>query len=1008
MQELFRYVFVRPARRPTRGAIALNAGLTSLGQRLLAIGRGEDARDRIVTAAAQFLESADFARNTSTLSLYEAFTSLQRALEREPQVTLSSLARMIRQSFAEPAAELIQDARFASLRVRVTEAIVALKIQPARWPRLLSDYVLLLRLIDLVERVAQGDRLLDGQSARALLRRNVALPEELFPLPGGAAKLTLPNEEAARERARKASAIDARLADVAAALTELDSIPTGDLAIPERAMSTCAAPNAEINALRARIQTMEAALREVGATHVTAAASVAGDASPALAAPSGSRRVLDGGSDIALRSVAPAISAAANGNRTSHRAHARVARLSGADPSVTPVEHMLARLQTEHLHLAAERETLQISTTPAPFVRIGNTTLPAPLPQLDVDDFASPEGPKVPTTVGLVRPAGVGSLLVVKQQIKRYEAGEISDCANVLMSEKREHETRRLERTEETLTTETETTRQQERDLQSTERMELSKATQNTIQEDERFKIGATISGGFGTVVQAEVSTEYETSSSQEDTEQTQTTFARDVTQRTVSKMSERIRSEHTIRTIEEFEEKNAHGFDNTLGTEHVIGIYQWLDRIYEAQVHDYGIRLFFDVMVPEPAAFQLQAIASRVGAAEGLERPKPFTRKPSELTPQNYHDYVRTYQAADVEPPPPLYRTVSLPLEGATQNATDPELTRTQEVQLPDGYEAVSAMVTASFVAWEKVGDDVVFDHAALWFHVGQNVWKKGYGDGHTRFMWLDNEQQTLPVAMRTLFVSSFAAAIEISCRRTSAYEKWQLKTHAAILAGYLKLKQDYDDKLAALSVESSTQPEGRNPTENRAIERTELKRQAISTITGQYFEAFGAIRQSATQEARIDFDEALAEGNYARFFEQAFDWDNMTYEFYPYYWARRTTWVDRLLTQDVDSLHAEFLKAGYARLRIPVNPDFERGVFHFLDTGSVWQGGELPEITSTGYVALLEEIAQRRETATQEIPVGPPWDIRLPTTLVRVKPTPALPAWERNDEGEWLPVPE
>jgi hypothetical protein len=317
--------------------------------------------------------------------------------------------------------------------------------------------------------------------------------------------------------------------------------------------------------------------------------------------------------------------------------------------------------------------------------------------------------------------------------------------------------------------------------------------------------------------------------------------------------------------------------------------------------------------------------------------------------------------------------------------------------------------MVTASFAAWEKVEDDVVFDHAALWFHVGQNVWKKGYGDGQTqRFMWLDNEQQTLPVAMRTLFVSSFAAAIEISCRRTSAYEKWQLKTHAAILAGYLKLKQDYDDKLAALSVENGTQPEGRNPTENRAIERTELKRQAISTITGQYFEAFGAIRQSVTQEARIDFDEALAEGNYARFFEQAFDWDNMTYEFYPYYWARRTTWVDRLLTQDVDSLHAEFLKAGYARLRIPVNPDFERGVFHFLDTGSVWQGGELPEITSTGYVALLEEIAQRRETATQEIPVGPPWDIRLPTTLVRVKPTPALPAWERNDEGEWLPVPE
>ena len=222
------------------------------------------------------------------------------------------------------------------------------------------------------------------------------------------------------------------------------------------------------------------------------------------------------------------------------------------------------------------------------------------------------------------------------------------------------------------------------------------------------------------------------------------------------------------------------------------------------------------------------------------------------------------------------------------------------------------------------------------------------------------------------------------------------------------MKLQSAYEDKLAALSVQESGQLDSRNPGDNRMLERTELKRLAISTITGQYFEAFGAIHQTPTQEARIDFDEAQAEGRYARFFEQAFDWGNMTYELYPYFWGRRTTWVNRLLTQDVDPLHGEFLKAGYARLRIPVQPDFERGVFHFLDTGTVWDGGELPELISTRHLALMTDIKSRRSSETEQVPVGEPWDVRLPTTLIRVKPSASLPTWERNEEGEWLSVPD
>ena len=73
----------------------------------------------------------------------------------------------------------------------------------------------------------------------------------------------------------------------------------------------------------------------------------------------------------------------------------------------------------------------------------------------------------------------------------------------------------------------------------------------------------------------------------------------------------------------------------------------------------NYGKRLLFDVMVPEPAAFLLDAMI--VHQAEGVElvKPDPFTLTPDQLTPANYSWYVSKYQATSVDPPPLEFITV-------------------------------------------------------------------------------------------------------------------------------------------------------------------------------------------------------------------------------------------------------------------------------------------------------------------------------------------------------------
>ena len=53
------------------------------------------------------------------------------------------------------------------------------------------------------------------------------------------------------------------------------------------------------------------------------------------------------------------------------------------------------------------------------------------------------------------------------------------------------------------------------------------------------------------------------------------------------------------------------------------------------------------------------------------------------------------------------------------------------------------------------------------------------------------------------------------------------------------------------------------------------------------------------------------------AKFFEQAFEWDIMSYQFYPYYYASKGEWK-KLVKQkeDADPLFQAFLQSGMARM--------------------------------------------------------------------------------------------
>ncbi len=78
------------------------------------------------------------------------------------------------------------------------------------------------------------------------------------------------------------------------------------------------------------------------------------------------------------------------------------------------------------------------------------------------------------------------------------------------------------------------------------------------------------------------------------------------------------------------------------------------------------------------------------------------------------------------------------------------------------------------------------------------------------------------LPVAIYLTYHQLVAVTIEILCRVTKrAFSEWQLKTYEDIMSAYLNLKSQYDEQLAAAAVEQGITILGRNPAQNREIEK-------------------------------------------------------------------------------------------------------------------------------------------------------------------------------------------
>ena len=130
--------------------------------------------------------------------------------------------------------------------------------------------------------------------------------------------------------------------------------------------------------------------------------------------------------------------------------------------------------------------------------------------------------------------------------------------------------------------------------------------------------------------------------------------------------------------------------------------------------------------------------------------------------------------------------------------------------------------------------------------------------------------------------------------------------------------------------------------------------------------------------------------------------------YTFYPYYWGAEKRWAETAQATGADPIFEGFLQAGSANVVVPVLPGFERSMILFLNTGHIWGGRYMPLFSTP---EMLEVYAEA-ELGTQLDPpeqIGEPWEIRLPTSLVRLQEDDTLPEFPpAGPEAPPAPLPE
>lgn len=305
-----------------------------------------------------------------------------------------------------------------------------------------------------------------------------------------------------------------------------------------------------------------------------------------------------------------------------------------------------------------------------------------------------------------------------------------------------------------------------------TEKSELMQATSSQQQHQIGFNMSVTASGGYGPV-SISATTGFNVSESSTRSQQ----FARNQSNELTRKASSRTKKEHKV----SFRVSSASGTEdqavrkivNPFSDRAVRVDYYQLLRKWRVDLYRYGIRLTYDLTIPEPGSDILskiqeikslqQALGQGFGSPDATLPWARFTLQPTDVTRRNYATLAAIYGSA-VEPP--QEEEILIVRAFTRQWSSFDESKRAEntafDIDVPDDYEVFDVQLDFTVWNWEGRASfaDILTD---------VNHWLGASG--------------RLTISVFSWQISAFTLEVRITARlKSEAYAAWQMRAWSAL----------------------------------------------------------------------------------------------------------------------------------------------------------------------------------------------------------------------------------
>jgi hypothetical protein len=466
-----------------------------------------------------------------------------------------------------------------------------------------------------------------------------------------------------------------------------------------------------------------------------------------------------------------------------------------------------------------------------------------------------------------------------------------------------------------------------------TEKSELAQSTTSQHQHSTGLDLGVTASGSWGPV-SISTSLNYNVADSASISQQTSRNQSSELTRKASSRVKKEHKTSFKVASAAGTEDQAVRLIKNPFDDRAARVDYYQLVRKWRVDLYRYGLRMTYDLVIPEPGSDILSKIveinALTSALQEGFGSPNstlPWARfdlTPQQITRGNYLALAAQY-GVTVEPPPAEQVMI---VRAFTRNwpnkdsANDDEYT-TFDVDVPEGYAVTGWSYQWFRWAWEDESWHFeIRPDLNPWFGVSGR----------------------LTMSVGTRYVSAFDIQLQLWFGlTTAAYDAWKQRVwgtlREAAQARYELTRTFLKERLTQLQEDLGAQ----DPLSLRKVEREEVMKHVLRWLFGPSFTFVPPglpPNPYGPNQSVLDDDvwaKVLAQGEVIKFLHHAVEWENMLYFLYPYYWSHLSRWDLKKYLDHPDFLHRSFLKSGSARVVLAIRPGFETDFVSFLETGSL-----------------------------------------------------------------------